>query len=435
MKLTPGFQACSKSLLVPRSSASSRSPTRCQFLAYTSSTRAYTASSARRDFTSFFYHNQQWSTRNDRSEISRVRGIANAIPQSHSVHVPSAGFKEAEVLTPRRLWKIYAQLAKSRLTVLVVLTAMSGVALSPLPATVPILLSTAVGTALCSASANTLNQLQEIPYDAQMARTRQRPLVRRAITPLHAAGFAAVTGVAGPALLWFMASPITAGLGAANILLYAGAYTWLKRRSVSNTWVGAVVGGIPPLMGWTACGGKLLPSADYPVQLFLPSFLTEVPLDISMVDNPLGALALFMLLYSWQFPHFNSLSHFIRGSYAQAGYKMLCVINPQKNALVALRHSLLLVPICSVMFPLSGLTTWAFAVTSLVPNAICVRASWNWWRNSGEKEARKAFQHSLWYLPVMLALMMVHKQGLDWRGWVGIQEDAPSEGADLSNRA
>jgi len=359
-------------------------------------------------------------------------GIAHAVSEPDTVHVPPTGFKEVELLTPRRLWKIYAQLAKSRLTMLVVLTAMSGVALSPLPATVPILLSTAVGTALCSASANTLNQLQEIPYDAQMTRTRQRPLVRGAISPLHAAGFAAVTGVAGPAVLWFMANPITAGLGAANIMLYAGAYTWLKRKSVSNTWVGAVVGGIPPLIGWTACGGKLLPSSDYPVHLFLPSFFTEAPLDMSMIDNPLGAFALFMLLYSWQFPHFNSLSHFIRGSYAQAGYKMLCVLNPQKNALVALRHSLLLVPICSILFPLSGLTTWAFAVTSLIPNGICVRASWVWWRRCGEKEARIAFQHYLWYLPVMLALMMVHKQGLDWRSWMGIQEEVQSEGADVS---
>lgn len=308
---------------------------------------------------------------------------------------------------------------------------MSGVALSPLPATVPILLSTAVGTALCSASANTLNQLQEIPYDAQMARTRQRPLVRRAISPLHAAGFAAVTGVAGPTVLWLMASPITACLGVTNIVLYAGAYTWLKRKSVSNTWVGAVVGGIPPVMGWTACGGQILPSADYPIHLFLPSFLTGSPLDMSMIDNPLGAFALFMLLYSWQFPHFNSLSHFIRGSYAQAGYKMLSVLHPQKNALVALRHSLLLVPICSILFPLSGLTTWVFAITSLVPNAICVRGSWTWWRHCGEKEARISFQNYLWYLPVMLALMMVHKQGLEWRRWVGMQDEVPSNTVDI----
>ncbi|KAG2145238.1 protoheme IX farnesyltransferase [Suillus clintonianus] len=433
MRKIHAFQSCSKSFIA-RTSSASRSLASQKFLASAAFSRPYTVSSAYRDFTSFFCHNQQWSTRIDGikpSDITGVRGIAHAVAEPHLAHVAPAGFKEVEVLTPRHLLKIYAQLAKSRLTILVVLTAMSGVALSPLPATVPILLSTAVGTALCSASANTLNQLQEIPYDAQMARTRQRPLVRKAISPLHAAGFAAVTGVAGPAVLWFMASPVTACLGAANIVLYAAAYTWLKRKSVSNTWVGAVVGGIPPLMGWTACGGNILPSADYPIHFFLPSFLAEAPLDMSMIDNPLGAFALFMLLYSWQFPHFNSLSHFIRGSYAQAGYKMLCVLNPQKNALVALRHSLLLVPICSILFPLSGLTTWAFAITSLVPNAICVRGAWTWWRRCGEKEARILFQHYLWYLPVILALMMVHKQGLEWRRWVGMQEEVPSDGADV----
>lgn len=433
MRKIHAFRSCSRSFIGHTSSAS-RSLTSHRFLASAAFSRPYTVSSTRRDFTSFFCHNQQWSARSDGtkpSDIIRVRGIAHAVTELDTAHVTPAGFKEVDVLTPRRLLKIYAQLSKSRLTILVVLTAMSGVALSPLPATVPILLSTAVGTALCSASANTLNQLQEIPYDAQMARTRQRPLVRRAISPLHAAGFATVTGVAGPAVLWFMANPITACLGATNIVLYAAAYTWLKRKSVSNTWVGAVVGGIPPVMGWTACGGKILPSADYPIHLFLPSFLTEAPLEMSMIDNPLGAFALFMLLYSWQFPHFNSLSHFIRGSYAQAGYKMLCVLNPQKNALVALRHSLLLVPICSILFPLSGLTTWAFAITSLVPNAICIRGSWAWWRRCGEKEARISFQNYLWYLPVMLALMMVHKQGLEWRHWVGMQDEVSSDGADI----
>ncbi|KAG2149004.1 protoheme IX farnesyltransferase [Suillus bovinus] len=406
------FQSCSN-FFISRTSSASRSLASQKFLASAAFSRLYTVSPARREFTSFFCHNQQWSAHSDRLKPSDITPIAHAVAEPDAVHVTPAGFKEVEVLTPRRLLKIYAQLSKSRLTILVVLTAMSGVALSPLPATVPILLSTAFGTALCSASANTLNQIQEIPYDAQMARTRQRPLVRRAISPLHCCRVCCSC------------------LGAANIVLYAAAYTWLKRKSVSNTWVGAVVGGIPPVMGWTACGGKILPSADYPIHLFLPSFITEAPLDMSMIDNPLGAFALFMLLYSWQFPHFNSLSHFIRGSYAQAGYKMLCVLNPQQNALVALRHSLLLVPICSILFPLSGLTTWAFAITSLVPNAICVRGSWAWWRHCGEKEARISFQNYLWYLPVMLALMMVHKQGLEWRRWVGVQDEVSLDGADI----
>lgn len=159
---------------------------------------------------------------------------------------------------PRHALGPYLQLSKSKLSVLVVLSAMSGVALSPVPATLSVLFATALGTALCSAAANTLNQLQEVPFDAQMARTRSRPLVRRAISPLHATTFAALTGFAGPALLWTAVNPTTAILGASNIALYAGAYTWMKRKSSFNTWVGSVVGALPPLMGWTACDPQVL---------------------------------------------------------------------------------------------------------------------------------------------------------------------------------
>jgi protoheme IX farnesyltransferase len=299
---------------------------------------------------------------------------------------------------------------------------MSGVAMSPLPVTVQTLLATALGTTLCAASANALNQLQEIPFDAQMARTRMRPLVRRAMSPLHAAGFAAVTGIAGPVILWTMTNPTTALLGLSNIALYAGLYTWMKRKTIYNTWVGAVVGGIPPLMGWTACVGHIFPTTWYPIPIFLPSFLTSIPLDPALVDNALSPLALFMILFSWQFPHFNGLSHMVRESYAQAGYRMLSVLSPRKNALVGLRHAALLIPICSVLVPLSGLTSWTFALTSLVPNVICTHAAWQFWRVGGEKEARLLFRHSLWVLPAILGLMMFHKQGVDWLKWLGIRD-------------
>ena len=179
---------------------------------------------------------------------------------------PLAAYNAPDPPSARRRLHHYLHLSKSRLTALVVLTAMSGVALSPTPTTLPVLLSTAVGTALCSASANTLNQLQEMPFDAQMARTRTRPLVRRAISPLHAMGFATFTGIAGPILLWTMVNPTTAILGTANIALYAGVYTWMKRKSPLNTWVGSVVGALPPLMGWVACDPQALTSKFmYPV--------------------------------------------------------------------------------------------------------------------------------------------------------------------------
>ncbi len=372
-------------------------------------------------FTSFFFHNTQWkSNQRTKSQIPKARELA--------LHIPAV-FKPVENLTPTRLLTVYAQLAKSRLTILVVLSAMSSVAVSPFPTTLPVLLSTAVGTALCSASANTLNQIQEVPFDAQMARTRNRPLVRRAITPMHAVGFALSSGVAGTALLWTMVNPITAILGLSNIALYSGIYTWMKRKTVANTWVGSVVGGIPPLMGWTACGGHILPTSTT-FQLFLPPFLTDgetLPLDVTLIDNPLSALALFLLLYSWQFPHFNSLSYIVRESYAQASFRMLAIFNPTKNALVSFRHSAILAFVCSTLIPVSGLTTWMFSLTSLLPNAVLLRAAYQFWRKGGEKEARILWKHSLWYLPAMLGLMMFHKQGTEWLAWLGFSKENPED--------
>lgn len=340
---------------------------------------------------------------------------------------PLEAYKPIPALNTRRLLKAYVQLSKARLTSLVVLTAMSGVALSPLPATVPVLLATGIGTTLCAVSAAAFNQLAEVPFDAQMTRTRTRPLVARVLTPLHAASFGLVTGIAGPAILYTLVNPLTAALGAFNIVLYAGAYTWLKRRSVVNTWVGSVVGGLPPLMGWTACGGQLLPSSTYPIEFFLPPFLTDITPPLQAVDNPLSAFALFMILFSWQFPHFNTLAHLTRAQYAQAGYYMLSVISPSKNALVSLRHAALFFPLCSILTPLAGLTTWMFALTSLVPNAILFRSAWKFWKTGTDKDARKTFYNCLWHLPVILGLMMFHKQGTSWLESLGWKSETTEE--------
>lgn len=135
-----------------------------------------------------------------------------------------------------------------------------------------------------------------------MKRTRQRHLVKGRIDPLHAFTFGTVAGVAGVSLLATAVNPLTAVLGGANIFLYAGVYTPLKRISISNTvptlhqvcpdmfqWVGSVVGAIPPIMGWTAAMGTIDP----------PAVL-------------LGAI-----LFAWQFPHFNALSWNLRGDYSR----------------------------------------------------------------------------------------------------------------------
>lgn len=325
---------------------------------------------------------------------------------------------------------LYKSLAKARLSALVVLTAMAGYAMCPvdpssthaamdafaqslsstLPAgtsfdtlsgplssasvssspannlTLSVLLPATVGTALCSASAATFNELIEAPYDAQMARTRGRPLPRRFMTPLQASSFGALTGVIGVGTLYAI-NPLAASLGLGTILLYCPLYTIAKRHSVYNTWLGAIVGSIPPLIGWAACTDSLSP-------------LTQP-----------GAYALFALLFFWQFPHFMALSHTLRSSYASSGYRMLAVLDPPKNALVALKYSVALLPLCAA-FPALGLTNAAFPWLASVPNGIMAVAAWRFWRKREDRRAKILFWASLVHLPVVLTMAMLCKKGL-----------------------
>ena len=71
----------------------------------------------------------------------------------------------------------------------------------------------------------------------------------------HASAFGFGTGAAGTGMLLALTNPTVAALGVGNIALYAGAYTYSKRITEMNTWLGSIVGAIPPLMGWIAADG------------------------------------------------------------------------------------------------------------------------------------------------------------------------------------
>ncbi|KAJ2458441.1 Protoheme IX farnesyltransferase, mitochondrial, partial [Coemansia sp. RSA 2424] len=237
------------------------------------------------------------------------------------------------------LLRAYADLGKGKLTAFVVLTAMAGYAVAPGAAQVAPLLWTAAGTALCAGSANAFNQWIEAPYDAQMSRTRNRPLARHALAPGHALGVGVAAGAVGVGALWALVNPVAAALGAANIALYAGAYTALKRVTIANTWVGALVGAVPPVLGWAAASGGAL--------------------------GP-GAWVMGGILFAWQFPHFNALAHTLRADYSKAGYRMMSVTRPRLNARVALRYALLMFPLCAALPALGIADPWLILDSSLV---------------------------------------------------------------------
>ena len=367
----------------------------------------------------------------ERLPISPKSGLSTdyAIPLDASSRLSDLSTK----LPPRsfrRLLTLYLSLSKPRLTFLVVLTTATTYSLYPVPEPFSSLttnsssLSTLtlafllIGTGLSSASANAFNMLIEPLHDAKMSRTRNRPLARGLISSKGALLFALATGVTGVLTLHYGVNPTVAQLGVANIFIYAGAYTTLKRISVVNTWVGALVGGIPPLMGWAAAAGHFN-SNDCSWQ------------DLLLGERNIGGWLLASLLYAWQFPHFNALSWSAREEYRKAGYKMLAWSNQALNGRVALRYSILMFPVC-IGLAASGVTDWAFVGTSSIVNGwMCWHAARFWWKGGARGSARSLFWASVWHLPIVLVLAMAHKKGLWERllGGIGISwEDEQLDG-------
>ncbi len=218
---------------------------------------------------------------------------SSSTPVSTTTHLPPKAadhdlasaqpLSQAPMSMAKRI-SAYCELSKLKLSTFVVITAGAGFSVAPAPAydfsTLQLFGCAMLGTLLCSGCANTINQIREVKYDAMMKRTANRPLPSGAMTKFHAAAFAAFCGLSGTGLLYACVNPLTAALGAANILLYAGPYTSMKRTTIWNTWVGAIVGAVPPVMGWTAVTGSVAPPA----------------------------LLLAGILFSWQLPHFMSLA-------------------------------------------------------------------------------------------------------------------------------
>lgn len=309
--------------------------------------------------------------------------------QSRLVHLENAEVTQIQWsdmrLDLRKLPTYYLMLSKSRLTALVCITSAAGYGLasSAIMAFDPtILILSTVGVGMTSAAANAINQFLEVPFDSQMNRTKNRVLVRGLISPLHALTFAAVSGSTGVLLLYNWVNGTAAALALLNLALYTSVYTPLKRVSIVNTWVGSVVGAIPPLIGWASATGHL----------------------------DAGALVLGGILYAWQFPHFNSLSWNLRPDYSKAGYRMMSVTNPDLCKRVAFRHSLLCTAVCSVAAPLLEVTTPAFAVDSLPLNMYLIYLSWNFMKNADSSSSRKLFRYTLIHLPLLMLLMFVSRK-------------------------
>lgn len=160
------------------------------------------------------------------------------------------------------------------------------------------------------------------------------------------------------------------------------------------------------MMGWVAAEGQTATTGH------------DSWRDMLFSENSIGGWLLASILFAWQFPHFNALSHTIREEYKAAGYKMLCWTNPARNARVALRYSILMFP-ASIGLWWVGVVGPGFLVGSTLANGWLVKEAYRFWKYQGSKgTARGLFWASVWQLPILLVGGLVTKKGL----WDGVWE-------------
>jgi heme o synthase len=268
-------------------------------------------------------------------------------------------------------------LVKPRIMIMALLTAAGALSLAPGEAPAARVLWLLAGTALIVGSANTLNMWLERDVDCLMARTRDRPLPRGRLAAPTALVFGGVLGATAIPVL-AMAGVLTAALGLLALILYVGVYTPMKQRSHWATWVGAIPGAMPALMGWTAATGR--------------------------IDLP--GLAVFGVLGFWQIPHFHAIAMYRQRDYDAAGLKTL----PGTHGVAAARRAIgiyLVVQVAVSFAPVAlGVTGVPYLVTAAALGALVLVQGFSGVRAGGARWARNVFLTSIVYLPLLFGVMV-----------------------------
>ncbi len=274
----------------------------------------------------------------------------------------------------------YAQIAKPRLSLLVLLTTLVGFFFgSSARMDLWRLLETLLGTGLVAVGSGALNQVLEWRSDARMSRTANRPLPARRMGLHEVLYLGVAASIAGLAYLAVRVNIESAAVAALTLGLYIFVYTPLKRVTSLNTLAGALTGALPPLIGYYAAREQL----DWP------------------------AYVLFAILFIWQLPHFLAIAWLYRVQYTRAGLRMLPTSDPEGIAtgMQMVVHALTLLPLSMLplFFQMSGATYLAGALSL----GLFFLASCLWFAiKRNDSAARKVFLASVIYLPLLLSLMM-----------------------------
>ena len=293
---------------------------------------------------------------------------------------------------PLTLVRDYAELTKLRVTTLVVMTAWCSYYFGAIRAGVSSfswgLFHTLLGVGLVAGGTAALNEVMESDVDRHMRRTAGRPLPTGRMSTRRALVSGVAMALGGALYLSLALNPLTGLLSVATAVVYLGAYTPLKKIHPICTFVGAFPGAMPGVLGWTAARGRL----------------------------EWGALAMFAIVFFWQFPHFFSIAWLYREDYAAGKIRMLPVVevDGRSTARQIIFYSVALIPVTLVPTFLGMAGTFYAACAVLLGVAMLhfglrlahlkapITAA------ISKQRARQLLQATVFYLPILFLAMMLN---------------------------
>lgn len=278
-------------------------------------------------------------------------------------------------------WRDFYEMCKPRVVLLMLLCSVVGMFLAT-PGMVPldILILGNLGIALVAGSAAAMNHLVDSKIDADMARTKARPVAQGRVSNRQGAIFVGVTGILGIAILVMFINPLTAWLNLASWIGYGVIYSlYLKRASPQNIVIGGIFGAAPPLFGWTAVTNSL--------------------------DG--GGLILVLIIFAWTPPHFWALAIERKNEYAKVDIPMLPVTH-------GVEYTKLHILLYTIIMILTTMLPYIIGMSNLfyLASAIVLGGGFLYWslvllKGNNRSAPMKTFRYSILYLMLLFAALLI----------------------------
>ena len=283
--------------------------------------------------------------------------------------------------SPAASWRDYYTLTKPRVVQLLVFTAIVGMFLAT-PGMVPweTLIFASIGIGLAAASGAAINHVLDQRVDAEMSRTRDRPLPAGRITERDALAFAIGLGLSGLGVLAIFVNALTAALTFVSLIGYAVIYTvYLKRATPQNIVIGGAAGAAPPVLGWTAVQDEV---SGY-------------------------ALLLFLIVFTWTPPHFWALAVARKSDYEKAEIPMLPVTHGEALTKSFIVYYTLLLFIVTLLPYLTGMSGMLYLLGAVFLGAGFLGYALRLKLAGDGRMAMQTFSYSLGYLMALFLFLLV----------------------------